>query len=261
MALEVPELLLDPALKLWVLLPISVVMVLVGILRTYITMLLQPSPKLQSYKLVREQQHLNKLRTFKKNNHVFNYKTEFTNRLNYYNTEYSTTKYLKELPPSDPNDVPNPLTDPNSSDFIMQMVKSNAANYVPQTVIMWWVNFFFKGYVLMKLPFNLTSNFKSMLQSSINTPNLDASYVSSISWYFVNLLGLKSVYSLILNDGDAVNMIMQSQQQQQPVMPQLAGAGPTADKLFKGELEGALLIQFKSSLENVEDRFLQRFEV
>lgn len=49
-----PDLLLDPQLKYWVLLPISVAMVLVGLLRSNITYLLQPQPKLENYKNVRE---------------------------------------------------------------------------------------------------------------------------------------------------------------------------------------------------------------
>ncbi|CDK25749.1 unnamed protein product [Kuraishia capsulata CBS 1993] len=49
------ELLLDPSLRYWVLLPISFVMVLVGILRTYITVLLQPSPKIAEWGNLKEQ--------------------------------------------------------------------------------------------------------------------------------------------------------------------------------------------------------------
>ena len=41
----VAELTLDPKLKYWVLLPISIVMVLTGILRQYIMDLIAPSPK------------------------------------------------------------------------------------------------------------------------------------------------------------------------------------------------------------------------
>lgn len=52
--MTVPDLLLDPQLKYWVLLPISLAMVLVGLLRSSITYLMQPQPKLEPYKKVRE---------------------------------------------------------------------------------------------------------------------------------------------------------------------------------------------------------------
>lgn len=49
-----PDLLLDPQLKYWVLLPISFVMVLVGILRANVTQLMMPTPKLTPFKVLRE---------------------------------------------------------------------------------------------------------------------------------------------------------------------------------------------------------------
>jgi len=52
------SLFLDPALRDWVLLPIFIVMIMVGILRHYATLLLQSSPKLESLKAVREQSTL-----------------------------------------------------------------------------------------------------------------------------------------------------------------------------------------------------------
>ena len=52
--MTVPDLLLDPQLKYWVLLPISLAMVLVGLLRSSITYLMQQQTKLEPYKKVRE---------------------------------------------------------------------------------------------------------------------------------------------------------------------------------------------------------------
>jgi hypothetical protein len=49
------SLFLDPALRDWVLLPIFVVMIMVGILRHYATLLLQSPPKPEGLKSIREQ--------------------------------------------------------------------------------------------------------------------------------------------------------------------------------------------------------------
>lgn len=37
-----------------------------------------------------------------------------------------------------------------------------------------------------------------MLQSGVMTRDLDVKWVSSLSWYFLNLMGLQSVFGFIL---------------------------------------------------------------
>ena len=87
----------------------------------------------------------------------------------------------------------------------------------------------------MKLPFPLTDGFKSMLQNGVMTPDLNVRYVSAISWYFVNLFGLKPIYSLLMGSSEAEELMQQqAQQTQQQQMPNLSGPGaPKAEKFLK----------------------------
>lgn len=50
----IDDLLLDPLLKWWMLLPISLAMVLVGLLRSNVTFLISPKPKLEYFRNARE---------------------------------------------------------------------------------------------------------------------------------------------------------------------------------------------------------------
>lgn len=246
--MSVPDLIIDPSLRYWVLLPISFVMVLFGVLRQYIQILLQPTPKLQEIKKVRESQHIKKAQLLKQA--FWNIpKKDFEFRQNYLSENLANGSFLAEAVQEN-QPAPNPLTDPGASDAMMAMAKNQFGNFAAQSLMMGWVNFFFAGFVLMKLPFPLTLKFKQMLQSGVATADLDVRWVSSISWYFIAILGLNAVYNLLLGDGTIANQMMQ--QQQPPMMP----GGPTPDKIMAAEANDLKIIPYQHVLDDVESRVL-----
>ncbi|CAG8679252.1 315_t:CDS:2, partial [Scutellospora calospora] len=188
----------------WVLIPIMIVMVLVGVFRDQVTVLLGggASTKKPGLKAIRETRILARGATLRSyGNHIP--LASFTSRKNFLSNAYKKGDYLKN--PAAMNQTVNPMTDPAGMEMMMEGMKKNFLMIIPQTIIMGWINFFFSGFVLIKLPFPLTLRFKSMLQRGVETPDMDVTWVSSLSWYFLNLFGLRSIFTLLLGEDNAAD--------------------------------------------------------
>jgi len=256
---------LDPQIRDWVLFPITLVMIMVGFLRHYVVTLLQSPPPKLAKNALREQRALARsqiLRSTAANSPIP--PSFFTAMSDAYSGAFAAGTYLKDGPPkagSGPSKPPNPLTDPSAMDGMMAGMKTQMVMMVPQMVIMGWVNFFFQGFVLIKLPFPLTLGFKSMLQRGIETPDMDVRWVSSLSWYFLNFFGLNGLYRLLLgnnNSADASQDMSSTPFAGFNAAPQ----GPQDyNKLFKAEMDN---LEFANGVftwvgDGVEDRVLQRY--
>ncbi|KAM0472696.1 hypothetical protein ACHAPX_008657 [Trichoderma viride] len=248
----------DPQLFYWILIPITIVMVLTGVLRHYASVLMATNPKKADIKAIREQRALAHGANLRNNYHVLSRKA-FETRRDFLIDGFESGAYLKN--PQQKGQAPaNPLSDPNAMEGMMGMMKNNMAMIVPNTLIMSWVNAFFSGYVIMKLPFPITIKFKSMLQAGVQTKDMDPRWMSSISWYFLCIFGLQFVYVFLLGSDNAASQIAQQMQaQQMPVGPLAPGQDPS--KMFKAEAENLAVIEHYSVLDGVEERLLERIKV
>ncbi|EIM88518.1 uncharacterized protein STEHIDRAFT_77595 [Stereum hirsutum FP-91666 SS1] len=242
-------------------------MILVGILRHYVVLLLQTPPKKLPLAAIREQRALARAQILRATT------THSPIPPTYYHSISSSLSkaladgsYLKDGPPNPKGDgapaaPPNPLSDPAAMDGMMSGMKTQMVMMVPQMVIMGWINFFFQGFVLIKLPFPLTLGFKSMLQRGIETPDMDVRWVSSLSWYFLNFLGLNGLYRIILggdNSADASKDMAAT-----PFNTAMPSAGQPQDynKLFKAEKDNLEFAEglYKWAGEDVETRVLRKY--
>lgn len=285
---------LDPKIKTHVLLPITIIMLLVHILREMLNIIIMPQPQLDKMETVREEQHLQRCTISATNSWTCLCESEWeskkANLVETYNKQSNLNKIL-ENPPStdtkkvkknntdqDENEFKNPFAQAGINEFLWNGMKSNLLNYLPQPILLYYMSHLFRGYIVMKLPFALTSNFKSMFQSSISTPDLDVSYVTGISWYFVNLLSVdglsKAIKSLMFGIGSMFNkpevdillntsLIIKSggktisdKQQQQP---DLGFGKPKKDDVFRKQVEVVKHVKYNSCLADIEKRFVQRY--
>ncbi|KAF1730367.1 hypothetical protein ACQRIT_000974 [Beauveria bassiana] len=247
----------DPQLFYWILIPISVVMVLTGVLRHYASVLMAPVPKKLDAKALREQRALARGVTLRANHHVLS-RRAFEARREALTAGFESGEFLKD-PDSKGKPPGNPLSDPGAMDGMMGMMKNNMAMIIPNTLIMSWINAFFSGYVIMKLPFPITIKFKSMLQAGVQTKDMDPRWMSSISWYFLCIFGLQFVYVFLLGSDNAASQLAQQMQAQQMPMNPMGGPGVDIDKQFKAEAENLQVVEHYSVLDEVEDRLLARF--
>lgn len=268
--------LLDPEIRDWVLFPIMAVMFLIGMLRHYLTLIFnQPTNSKSSSvkaarKAIREQQALQRTIRLRHNaNHIPS--AAFEARRDYLSAEIEAGKFLKQQSsvnqpglsdlftnaannPDQPPQLPPQLQDPEQYEVMMDGMKKNMLMLVPQMLIMGWITAFFSGFVVIKLPMPLTVRFKSMLQTGIVAADMDVSWVSSLSWYFVNLFGLKGVFSLLLgqdNQSATAMMTPASQMQQTPQAPDMA-------KVFQSERDSLSLVKHSCILNGIEDRTIRQ---
>lgn len=103
-----PELRLDPAIRLWVFLPIVAITFLIGIIRHYVSVLLSSDKKVDLSK-VRDSQILLRSRALRENAKYLP-KSSFLMRRHYFNND--ETGLLKKNQER-PSAQPNPMADPS----------------------------------------------------------------------------------------------------------------------------------------------------
>lgn len=88
-----------------------------------------------------------------------------------------------------------------------------------------------------------------MLQRGIELITLDAAWVSSASWYFLNVFGLRSIYTLVLGENHAADS-------SKAVQDQVSGAAmsmpPDPKAAFKSEWEALEICEHNWALQGVD---------
>ena len=147
---------LDPAIRAWVLLPITLAMACVGALRHHLTRYLASAPKaeLVALKEAHAVQRAERVRA----NAGYLTPESFEARRSW--ACAAETGALRN--PSAKTAAPaQMLADPT---LMTSMLTKNLSMIVPNMLTAAWVNFFFTGFVVGRVPFPLTQRFRGMLQ-------------------------------------------------------------------------------------------------
>ncbi|KAK5641058.1 hypothetical protein RI129_009605 [Pyrocoelia pectoralis] len=234
------DLVVDSQIRCWVFLPIVVITFLVGIVRHYVSILLVSEKKIK-LQVLQDSQVILRCR-FLRENSRFIPKSSFLMRRHFFNNE--EVGYLTQKRPPVTQDV---MTD---QAIMTDMLKENITNVLPMIIIGGWIHWMFSGFITTRVPFPLTLPFKPMLQRGIELINLDASWVSSASWYFLNVFGLRSIYGLLLGEDNGADQAKKMQDQ----MSGTAVIMPQDPKVaFKEEWEALEIIDHQWCLHGIEN--------
>lgn len=146
---------------------------------------------------------------------------------------------------------------------MMGPMKGQAVFMIQNMVMMQGIAYFFQGYVLVKVPLPLTMGFKMMFQRGLDLSTLETSYVSSVSWYFLVMFGLRAFFRLVIEGGPNGG---RQQEQMEAMTTQMdlgitmaGGPGPSrfdANQFIKKEQENLDMTKFKGRLDDAERRLL-----
>lgn len=188
------SILLDPSIRDWVLIPIVLIVVIVGVLRHYVTLLMSTKPKIV----------LSSVR----NQNVSSYGGQLIS-FGSFLTEASFKERAQLLMREDlkreaEDENPMDMTDPS---VMTGMMKNQFMGIINNFGLMMLISFFFSGFVVAKFPFGVPMRLKEMMQRGIDIEDLECSYVTSVSFYFLALYGTNGVLQLLLGSDAEVSMM------------------------------------------------------
>lgn len=187
--------LLDPDIRNWVLFPIFIIVLLVGVLRHYVSILMQ-NPKNESL-------------SDKCNSNITQSASILLQEKNALPTssflsraQLMIDKTLKKVPEKrDVGDVFDPSVTTGMMKGQLMMMANNIG-------LMMLISSFFSGFVVAQLPFSIPLRLKDMMQRGINIDDLECSYVTSISFYFLVLSGVNGLLNLLLGADEEVKAVV-----------------------------------------------------
>lgn len=254
-------LLLDSDIRDWVVLPLLVIMVCAGLLRHFVGLLLKASPKPMPKIESRAKNALACAVRIRTGNANFLSQGKWEARRRFYSDkeEGYLRKEAEWATQAADTEQQTGAVDPMNPMAMMDGMKGNMAFMVQNMVMMQGISHFFQGFILLKVPFPLTRGFKMMFQKGLGemSSNLDTSYVSSVSWYFLVMFGLRGFFRMVIGDPTQEKVESLKMQNQLGLTTAAGPAKFDAAKMLTQEADNLeLLSKPKSDLDDVERRLL-----
>jgi hypothetical protein len=263
---------LDPSIRNWVFIPITIITVAINLLMKYLNVVInqgQAKPVTSRVDHEHEDQREDFLKKELEGRDADIKVKAALNRVNKLKTNFMhiSERGFKLRKGFFCNDggffsqkIENKAPEVMNPNMMVDVLKKNLINGLYYALIFVGVGYMFSGFILLKLPFGLTQKFRSMLQQGLNLPDVDVSYVSAISWCFILVFGLNSILQHF-DGGDSFSMLNQQEQMMKAPMQMMPGQpGTDFEKVFSTEKENIEIIPHFSMLEDSLDRLLEKYE-
>mmetsp|Transcript_18866 Transcript_18866/g.21617 ORF Transcript_18866/g.21617 Transcript_18866/m.21617 type:complete len:301 (+) Transcript_18866:117-1019(+) len=258
-------LLLDSDIRDWVVLPLFVIMISTGLLRHFVSQLLKGDPKPLTKIESRAKNAMSRAVRLRTGSGNYISQNRWEARRRYFSDKESghlreeSERAARELEKLNEEGVAPGGIDPMNPMSMMDGMKGSMVFMVQNMVMMQGISHFFQGFILLKVPFPLTRGFKMMFQRGLGelTSNLDTSYVSSVSWYFLVMFGLRGFFRMVIGD-PSQEQVESNQFQHTLGLTHTTTPKPfDAEKALITEADNIeLLYKCKSELDDVERRLL-----
>ncbi|XP_037952516.1 ER membrane protein complex subunit 3-like [Teleopsis dalmanni] len=182
------HLVIDPTIRNWVFIPIVIITFAVGLLRYYCVALLVSGDK-QDLQQITDGHAMMRARLLIKNGKYLP-RDSFLMRKDFFVNEETgcLTKIIKSQQLG------------NVQMTMMQSFQTRMIELLPMVVVGSFIEKLLSGFVVAKIPFPVTLNFKKLLQPEIHVKAIDTCWISSLAWYVLNLVGLNSMCKLVCGE-------------------------------------------------------------
>lgn len=240
---------LDPGIRDWVLLPIILITLFVGLLRHYVSSALKSKPALKMNTIRNAQTAAYAKQLLDNGYHLSHdgYRERVARLCGNAGNGGILRKQVEGI-------QMDQMMDPS---MMGDMMKNNIVFMIPNFAMMSLVSHFFSGFVIAKVPFALSSRFKGLTQKGVDIDDLDVSYVTSLSMYLMIMFGINGLINLIVggeNEGGESQMMQRQMNMKQPNQP------VDYSKVFpqlREELEFSL-DHYKYHLQGASDAIVER---
>lgn len=266
---------IDHRIRDWVFIPVLYVMFMMGLLKIFLSKMMQNKKKETSkiQKTVDDNRNKSILMRAQKigaANTLLTPRGFFMRKTNLIKRDSGLLWERENDTAEDPMQAmqkSNPMMNPGN---MADMLKNNLFMTIMTPLQFGFISYFFTGYIVGKVPFPQTQKFREMLQKGIECNGMDVKYVSALSLYFLTIFGFGPLHKMLLThdpeDNDAMNPMNDPSMNPMAMNPMGQQASPfsqppTLKDNYKKERDNVEVIQYEFKIEKAEQKLIDKWNL